>query len=111
MKGFVAEGDVVGPVTAPYAVTSGDGMLVGAQLFGIAISTYANADPKAQIRTRGVFDVKKVSAQAWAVGDLIYWDNAAKLFTTVSAGNTLRGTAVAIAANPTAIGRLRLSGT
>ena len=35
----------------------------------------------------------KVSGQAWAAGVNIYWDNAAKNFTTTSAGNTLVGVA------------------
>jgi hypothetical protein len=35
----------------------------------------------------------------------------AKLFTTTSTSNTLAGVAVAVAANPSATGRVRLNGT
>jgi predicted RecA/RadA family phage recombinase len=52
-----------------------------------------------------------VSAQAWTAGALVYWDDTAKLFTTTSTSNTLAGVAVAIAANPTATGRVRLNGS
>ena len=61
--------------------------------------------------TRGVVDLAKVSAQAWAVGDKVYWDDTAKLTTTVSTSNTLIGVALAVAANPSATGRVRLNGT
>lgn len=59
----------------------------------------------------GVVDLAKVSAQAWTVGAAIYWDDTAKLMTTVSTGNTLVGVAVAVATNPSSSGRVRLNGT
>lgn len=34
------------------------------------------------------------SASTWSAGALIYWDNAAKVITTTSAGNTLVGRAI-----------------
>jgi predicted RecA/RadA family phage recombinase len=52
----------------------------------------------------------KISAQGWTVGAPIHWDDTAKLFTTTSTSNTLAGVAVAVAANPTATGRVRLNG-
>jgi predicted RecA/RadA family phage recombinase len=41
-----------------------------------------------------VSDAAKAPAEAWAVGQSLYWDNANKRFTTTSAGNTLCGTAI-----------------
>ncbi|TWT65617.1 DUF2190 family protein [Crateriforma conspicua] len=55
----------------------------------------------------GVYEVDKVSAQAWADGESIYWDDSAELFTTVSTDNTLAGKAAAAAANPSDTGLLQ----
>jgi len=63
-----------------------------------------------EAETAGVFEQAKVSAQAWTVGALIYWDDAAKLTTTVPTSNKLIGTATAVAVNPSAVGRVRLNG-
>jgi predicted RecA/RadA family phage recombinase len=55
-----------------------------------------------------VYELPKVSAQAWAIGAPIYWDPVAKLMTTVTTSNVLAGYAAEVAANPTAVGRVRL---
>lgn len=107
MKNFVQPGDMI-TVAAPYDVASGAGCLVG-NLFGIAATT-AVSGADVEIKTSGVFDIAKTSAQAWAVGDLIYWDNSGKVATTVATGNKLIGVATAVAANPTATGGMRLNG-
>lgn len=107
MKNFVQPGDVV-TVAAPYDVLSGAGCLVGT-LFGIAAYA-APSGADVEIRTSGVYVHAKTSAQAWTVGAAIYWDDSAKVFTTTSSGNTLVAKAMAIAANPTATGRVRLNG-
>jgi len=108
MKNFVQEHDII-EVTAPYNVTSGDGVLVGG-LFGIAACTALSGE-RVNMKTTGVFDVKKVSAQAWAsVGAAVYWDDAAKNLTTTSSSNTLVAKNVETAANPSGTGRVRLNG-
>lgn len=108
MKNFIQTGDSV-TLTAPYDVASGDGLLVGA-VFGVAtLAALANADVETQLV--GVVDLPKVSAQAWTIGAAVYWDNAAKNVTTVAGGNTKIGAALAVAANPSATGRVRLNGT
>lgn len=105
MKNYVQPGDVL-TLAAPYDVASGAGFKVGSI---IAIASYsALSGAEVEGRVKGVFDVAKVSAQAWTVGADIYWDDTAKLFTTVTTSNTLAGVAVAAAGNPTATGRLRL---
>lgn len=43
--------------------------------------------------------VPKATGQAWAMGDLLYWDNSAGKFTTTSSGNTKAGYALAAAAS------------
>ena len=105
MKNFVQPGDTI-TLVAPYDVVSGAGLLVGG-IFGLAGAAAVSGDPVEAVR-KGVFDIAKVSAQAWTQGDPIYWDNAAKACTNVP-GDLLRiGFATEVAANPSATGRVVL---
>lgn len=108
MKNFIQSGNVV-TLTAPYAVSSGDGLLVGS-IFGVAT---AGADNGASVEAAltGVYELPKTAAQAWTQGARIYWDGTAKECTTTATGNTLIGVAVKAAANPSAVGRVRLNGS
>lgn len=105
-KNFIQPGITI-PVPAPADIKSSEGVLVG-KLFGVA-QYDAKQNEEVEINTRGVFDLPKVSAQAWAVGDAVYWVAADKKVSTTASGNTLIGHAVAAAANPSDIGRVRLS--
>lgn len=108
MRNFIQKGETL-TVSAPYDVASGGGVLVG-KLFGIACFD-AKAGDDVEIKRTGVFDHAKTAAQAWTVGADVFWDNTAKVFTTTSTGgNTLVAKAVAIAANPSDIGRVVLNG-
>jgi hypothetical protein len=60
------------------------------------------------VKTQGVFELAKVSAQAWTVGAPIYWDASAAKATTVASTNTFIGHATEAAANPSAVGRVKL---
>jgi len=108
MKNYVQNGEVLS-LLAPYAVASGAGFLVGS-IFAVATSAADNGAAVEGITT-GVVDLAKVSAQAWTVGAKVYWDDTAKNVTTTASGNTLIGVAVAVAANPSTIGRVRLNGS
>lgn len=106
MKNFIAEGATV-TAPAPAAGTiSGNAYLLGT-LIGIASTTQPVGTPTA-FSLVGVFEVPKVSAEAWTIGAAIYWDDTAKKFTSVVGTNTLAGNAWAAAANPSAVGRVRL---
>jgi predicted RecA/RadA family phage recombinase len=105
-KNYVQAGDTV-TLLAPADVLSGAGLLVGT-LFGVAQGD-ALSGAEVEAGLTGVYDLAKVSAQAWAAGDPIYWDNSAKLATTTAAGNTPIGAAILLAANPSATGRVRLN--
>jgi predicted RecA/RadA family phage recombinase len=105
MKNFIQPGDTVA-VPAPADVLSGAGVLVGA-LFGIASFDAKSGDP-VEICTKGVYELPKTSAQAWTVGAAIYWDGSK--CTTTSTDNTLIGNALAVAANPSDTGIVRLAG-
>lgn len=106
MTNHIASGEIL-TLTAPYAVASGEGALVGS-IFGVATATVANG-AVGEFVLEGIVEIKKTSAQAWTVGALIYWDNTAKEATTTASTNKLIGVAVAAAANPTAVGRVRLN--
>ncbi|WP_313194519.1 DUF2190 family protein [Shinella zoogloeoides] len=108
MRNYIQPGDTV-TVTAPYDVASGAGCLVGT-LFGIAAYS-AKSGEEVEIKTSGVYEHAKTSAQAWAtVGLAIYWDNTNKVFTTTATDNTLVAKNLAVAANPSATGVVRLNG-
>lgn len=96
-------------LVAPYQCNAGKGALVGS-IFGVAQTTVA-AGATAPFKLDGVHALDKVSAQAWSQGDLVYWDNAVKLCTTVPSGNTRIGFAASPAANPSSTGAVALNGT
>ncbi|WP_347268396.1 DUF2190 family protein [Paracoccus sp. (in: a-proteobacteria)] len=108
MKNYVQPGNTI-TLTAPYAVASGDGLLVGS-IFGVAAGTAALGE-SVETALIGVFDLKKVASQAWSVGDKIYWDNTAKEATKTTTSNTLIGVAVVAVAGGAGdtIGRVRLN--
>jgi predicted RecA/RadA family phage recombinase len=110
MKTYVQPGNTI-TLAAPYAVASGDGLLVGS-IFGVAIAAAALNDPVETI-VDGVLDLKKVGSQAWTVGAKVYWDNTNKQTTTTSSGNTLIGVAVEAVGSGAGetVGRVRLNGS
>ena len=87
MKNFIQPGDNL-DVVAPYAVTSGQGLLDGVE-FSVASTDIASGAAGTGV-TRGVFDLAK-AAVAPTRKTIAYWDNAAKLVTNVSSGNTKIG--------------------
>lgn len=111
MKNFVYSGAVVG-LPAPYDLLSGQGFLAGA-LFGVA-SMDALSGTIVEARLEGVFDLPKADAQAWTVGQAIYWDATNKVCTnTANTGaNKLIGAATLAVANTAGLttGRVRLNG-
>lgn len=107
MKNFIQEGETV-TLIAPYALTSGQGLLVGS-LFGVA-SNDAAISAEVEAVTKGVFTLTKATGAAWTVGALIYWDNAARNCTTTVATNKLIGVAAATAASGDTVGNVRLNG-
>ncbi len=111
MKTYIQRGDVL-DLTAPYAVASGAGFLVGS-IFAVAQSAAANGAAVSGL-TVGVVDLAKTDSQAWTVGARIYWDDTTKLCTTAAAAgaNKLIGVAVAAVAGTAGliVGRVKLTG-
>ena len=106
MKTFIADGSTVTAPAPAAGAVSGSAYKLGT-LIGIAQTTQAVGTATAFAIT-GVYEVPKVNTEVWAVGDAIYWDDTAKKFTSVVGTNTLAGNAWAAAANPSAVGRVRL---
>ncbi|XEG73329.1 DUF2190 family protein [Pseudomonas sp. abacavir_1] len=109
MKTFIQNGDII-TVPAPAGGTvSGKLYKVGA-FIGVAATTEAAGDP-VELKLTGVFELAKTSAQAWAVGDLVYMNATSGSLSNASAtGLVLVGMATEAAANPSVVGRVRLNG-
>ena len=99
MKNYIKPGNTLS-LLAPYDVLAGGGFKVGS-IIAIAATDALNG-AAVEGNVQGCFTVAKADSQAWAVGDKVYWDNAAKNFTTTAGGNTLAG--VAITANAATAG-------
>jgi predicted RecA/RadA family phage recombinase len=108
MKNYVQKGENL-TLAAPYAVTSGGGVKTGL-IFGVAAGTAANG-ATVDLATVGVFDLAKVSTDAFAVGAAVHWDDTAKLCSSTTRGNQKIGVAVVAAANPSGTAAVRLNGT
>lgn len=109
MKNFKQPGDMI-TIIATTAITSGQLVRVNS-LIGVAASDAA-AGEECELKTTGVFELPKTSAQAWDRGQPVYMISGSGLVTNVpGTGNYLLGVAVAVAANPSAVGRVRLNGT
>ena len=83
MRNFVHRGDTL-TVTAPYAVSSGGGVLVG-NIFGIAVNNQNQGD-NMEVAVVGVFDLVK-DGSTFADGDKVYWDNVNLVATSTSTNN------------------------
>ena len=110
MKNYIQEGDIL-PLTAPYAVSSGGGVLVGAT-FGVAVNDVANGAVGA-FRVEGVFSLPKSTAASsgGSQGARAYWIAASKVVTAASSGNTLIGVFAKTCADADATAEVRLNGS
>ena len=108
MKNYVQKGESL-TIAAPYDVLSGGGVKSGL-IFGVA-SGDALSGADVDVVTLGVFDMPKVSADAFAIGAAVYWNDTTKLVTSTVTSNTKIGVAVKAAANPSATVNARLNGT
>ena len=92
---FIQPGDMVS-VTAPYTVTSGQGVQVG-NFFGVAQHNAASG-AAVQIHLEGVYSLTKEPSLAIAQGARVYWDNTNRRVTTNSVGNLTIGICTVAAA-------------
>jgi predicted RecA/RadA family phage recombinase len=109
MKTFIQHGDCLTVLAPAGGTTSGELYKVGA-IVGVAATTELVGAPVV-LKLDGVFGLTKTSAQAWAVGDLLFMNTTTRVLTNVSAtGLVLVGMATEVAANPSATGACRLNG-
>ena len=109
MKSFKQPGDMV-TIIAAAVIASGE-LIRANSLIGVATNSAASGEP-VTLKTTGVHELAKTSAQAWAVGNPIYAIAASNLLTNVpGTGNYLVGVATEVAANPSAVGSVRLNGS
>ena len=87
MQNFVQKGKTL-TVTAPYALTSGHGCLVGS-IFGVSCGAY-DINTDAEITVEGVFDLPK-GACAFSQGDVCYWNDSTHEITDYKGVNKLVG--------------------
>ena len=106
-RNYVQPGETL-TFTAPRALTSGDGFMVGS-IFAVALTTAAIGKP-VEGRLVDVFDLTKAAGAAWTPGQKLYWDNTAFNVTATAGGNALIGAAVQAAASAAVVGRVLLTG-
>jgi predicted RecA/RadA family phage recombinase len=104
----VQEGDVL-TVTAPAGLSSGDEVLIGTNLFGVAVAD-ALITADVEIMVTGVFDLTKEAPLVISAGDLIYWDVTNSQCTTTSLNNLLIGICTLAAASADTEVRVKLQG-
>ena len=106
MKNFILQGDTL-DVSSGSNVVAGQLVILGS-LLGVATTT-ALAGTTFALKTTGVFELPKSSAEAWTIGAKIYWDSTNLWATTTVGSNTIIGRAAEPAANPSSVGRVLLS--
>lgn len=88
MKNFVQKGDKLTFVAAA-TIAAGAGVLLGTAVFGVNSYNVVSGD-SGEVMVEGVFTLPKAAVVTTAFA-AAYWDNAAKVTTNVSSGNTLIG--------------------
>lgn len=109
MKNFIQHGERL-DLAAPYAVTSGQGALVGAT-FGVAMTDLASGATGA-FTVSGAFTLTKATGASTggAQGARAYWNNTSRNVTAVSTSNTLIGVFLSTCADGDATCAVRLNG-
>lgn len=108
MKNFVQKGDSITVVAPSGGFTAGVLYIVN-ELIGVAATTVLEGESGVLV-TEGCFDLSKTSAQAWAVGEEIFYLTNGKCANASATGAIKVGLASATAANPSSTGNVRLNG-
>jgi predicted RecA/RadA family phage recombinase len=106
-RNFVQPGETI-TLTAPRALASGDGFMVGS-IFAVALAAAAIGKP-VEARRVGVWDLTKAAGAAWTPGQKLYWDNTAFNVTATAGTNAVIGAAAQAAASASVVGRVLLTG-
>lgn len=111
MKNYKHEGKALEFIAPSGGVTSGVPVKIG----GMLVIPVTDADQGDTFvgETKGVFEVTKVGSQAWAVGDVVFWDNGNARFTKTDAEGLFRAGVAANVVGSGAgatLGNVRLDG-
>jgi predicted RecA/RadA family phage recombinase len=106
MNNFIQKGITLDLIAPAGGVASGKTVKIGA-IIAVPGTTKPEGQPFAGT-VEGVFDVDAKTAQAWDAGATVYWDDAAKVYTTTANANTKAGYAVAAKEAAAATGRVKL---
>lgn len=84
------------PITHNAALASKEPVVLNGRVF-IPLNTSANGELNAIVTRSDITRAPKAASQAWNVGDAVYWDAVAKVFTTddASGSRPLAGYAMA----------------
>lgn len=88
MRSFLKDGLNFDAVSPAGGTVSGNAYLVGAAIFGVAVTDSVAGDTVSLRRVGQFTGMPKAAGAAWAVGDILYWDNAAFNFTKTATANT-----------------------
>lgn len=108
MNNMIQDGDRM-TVAAPYALTAGQGALVGAALFGVACNTAASGGT-VELEMTGVVRLTALGTDTFTVGALVYWDNTNRRCTSTASGNRIIGQAAAAKASGATTVDVRIDG-
>lgn len=108
MKNHVQNGRYL-EVALPYARVGGEGVQVGAGLFGVCTVDGASGDV-INIDTESVYDLTAATGSGTdaTVGALAYWDNAAKKVTPQASTHLQIGVFLAAKATTDAVARVKI---
>ena len=109
MKNFFQSGNII-TLIAPYALASGDGMLVGS-IFGVATNAAASGAAVEAWVDAAVVTLAAVTADTGAVGTKMYWDNTAKKLTITATANSLVGVLTVAKTGADTTATIRMNGT
>ena len=107
MKNFIQPGNSI-DVLAPANVVSGQGVLVGAALLGVAVSTVLSGK-KLAINVTGVFELPKLTANVMVVGAKVNWNNGTLEFQLATSTLDNAATVVEDAGNGATVVKVRLT--
>ena len=104
MKNFIQPGNSIQSIAPAGGVVSGVPVVIGS--FTGVPGTTAAEGKEFELHLVGVYQLEKATG-AWAQGDKIYWDAAAKKATKTTTSNTLFGVAAAAALSGDTTGFVR----
>lgn len=104
---YHSSGDVIETVGPSGGITGGQGLQIGARMFGVALHSALEGAP-VQLKTSGVFRLAKTSALEIVAGDVVYWVPGSKVVNKTTSSQIAVGIALETAPNPSATVLVRL---